>query len=107
MNQADIDRRTSVLLSVQRALLGEVRPPLRCVTVGWDTDSIHILCVFDGEIAEDDRESMECVLTEVIADFPAAEGDRIHLDCVRRDAPAPLEFLQATVYSRYETIPWA
>jgi hypothetical protein len=105
MNPLKVDtRRTSVLLSIQRALLGEVRPTLRCVTVGWDSDSIRILCYFDGEISEDDRESMECVLTEVIASFPPSEGDRIQLDCVRRDAPGPIDFLKSTVYRRHESI---
>src|SRR5262249_15827690 len=80
--QLEIEGRIHVLLSVQRALLGEVPPALRGVTVGWDASSINIVCYFDGEISEEDQASMSCVETEVIADsFPEYD---VRLECVRR-----------------------
>jgi hypothetical protein len=102
MNQLHIDRRIQVLLSVNRALLGEVPPALRGVTVGWDEHSIELRAYFDGEIDEEDRESMECVLTEVMADFSADE--QFALDCVRQDAPARMEALREWVYLRRELV---
>ena len=86
-----------------RALWGEVRPPLRGVAVEWNSHSLEILCYFDGEISADDRQSMECVLTEVIADFPE-ERDRIRLDCMRKDAPSAVATLGSWVYRRHEPI---
>ncbi len=64
-----LEFRQCVLLSVQRALLGEVPPALRGVTLGWDDSLIYLRCYFDGPISEEDHESMELVATEVMADF--------------------------------------
>jgi len=70
MNQSD-DRQHVVLVAVQQALLGEVSSRLRCVTVSWDDTSIHLDCYFDGQIDEEDRESMSSVETELMAVFPS------------------------------------
>jgi hypothetical protein len=61
--------RGSLLLSVQRALLGEVSPSLRGVTVGWRDHLILLRFYFDGAVTEEDREAMSVVGAEVIADF--------------------------------------
>jgi hypothetical protein len=53
------------LLSVQRALSGEVSPPLRGVTVGWYDYVIQLRSYFDGPISEEDRESMLLGLTQL------------------------------------------
>jgi hypothetical protein len=84
-----IELRRKVLLSLQTALLGEVPPNLRGVTCDWDTSALVIHCIFDGEILEEDRESMECVATEVMANFP--EDYQVRLECIRRDAPQLLQ----------------
>ena len=65
----DESKRVSVLLSVQRALLGEVSSRLRAVRVSYDETNIRIVASFDGKITEADRESMSEVETEVYADF--------------------------------------
>ena len=99
-----IELRRTVLLSLQTALLGEVPPNLRGVTCDWDasTSALVIRCIFDGKILEEDRESMECVETEVIADFP--EDYQVRLECIRRDAPQLLQtdMLLEWVYQRRE-----
>lgn len=94
--------RSSVLLSVQTALLGAVSPALRGVTVGWDEKTIKLLCYYDGSISEEDRESMSCVQTEIMADFPELE---IELDVVRCDFPQEMNYLDAWVYRRSESMP--
>jgi hypothetical protein len=96
-----IEIRNSVILSVQRALLGEVSPALRGVTVGWNDNSINILCFFDGFISEEDREAMSCVETEVMADFSEFE---IKLSPLRCDAPKQMKSLDAWVYRRSENM---
>lgn len=97
----NIELRINVLLSLQRALLGEISPNIRGITCSWDTSIITIHCYFQAEISDDDRESMECVATEVIADFPE---HRVILECKRLDMPASLNpyTLSAWVYRRKE-----
>jgi hypothetical protein len=81
-------------------MLGEVSPALRGVTVGWHDNTIQVRAYFDGPISEEDRESMSCVGTEMIADF--SEPWTIDDEVVRRDAPEPMECLEAWAYLRRE-----
>jgi hypothetical protein len=96
----DLSFRASLLLSVQRALLGEVSPALRGVTVGWHDHVIQLRSYFDGPISDEDRESLSCVATEVIADFP--EPWTIEEEVIRRDASEEMECLAAWAYQRRE-----
>jgi hypothetical protein len=100
MNKVELSR-AAILLSLQRALLGEVSGSLRGVTCSWDQSKIVIRCLFDGEIADDDRESMECVATGVITDF---SEQTIELEITRLDMPEPLnpQTLMDWVYRRRE-----
>lgn len=97
-----VEMRIRVILSVQRALLGEVSPALRGVTVGWDEKRIAILCYYDRRISEEDREAMSCVETEVMADFPA--DLQIDLDVIQCDAPQEMKLLDVWVYCRRESV---
>jgi hypothetical protein len=63
--------RQTLLLSVQRALVGAVPAALREVTCGWSGQEIKLRFVFDREIEPDDYESSQIVGAEVVADFPA------------------------------------
>lgn len=100
MNESQIIR-PRVLLSIQRALLGEVSAFLRGVTCSWDESTINIKCYFDGEPSENDQESMECVASEVMADFP--EHD-VQINTIRLDKPQSLkdQSLMAWAYLRKE-----
>ena len=93
--------RTKVLLSVQTALLDEITPNIRGITCGWDDSLITVHCYFQGEISEYDRESMECVATEVIANFPE---HKIDIESKQLNMPEPLTSytLSAWVYRRKE-----
>jgi hypothetical protein len=93
-------RRCEVLLSVQRALLSEITPNIRAVTVEYDATSIHIEMFFDGEISDDDRETVLLVDTEVLAEFPAHH--RVDTVGIRRDAPAPIPKDRLWAYYRKE-----
>ncbi len=80
--------RVGVLLSLQRALVGQVPPTLRGVLVALTVDvEARMICYFDGVIAEDDEEDVQCAYTEVLADFPDYD---IHLEIHRLDTPIPL-----------------
>jgi hypothetical protein len=100
MNQPET-LRNKVLLSLQRALLGEVSAFLRGVTCSWDNNQIRILCLFDGEISDDDQESMDCIETEVMADF---SDITVSLKSIRLDYPELLNSQTLTdwVYRRKE-----
>ncbi len=93
----------NAILSMNRALLGEVSPALRAAKIAWDEDVVHLYFYYDGKISEEDHESAECVATEVIADFPEHE---LEIDILRWDYPKriPQEGLD-TVYHRREKKP--
>lgn len=92
--------RQAVLLSLQRALVGNVFPALRGMTVSWESGNIRILAYVDGDISEDNLESLRYVETEVIADFFPQHF--VSLEVVRKDAPEIVKPLQAWVYLRRE-----
>lgn len=94
-------RRTSVLLAVQRALLGAIGPNLRGVTVGWSENEVRVRSLYSGPIRDDDRESMNEVEAQLLGDFPE---DRIELVLESYDEPALAErTLDAWVYCRRES----
>lgn len=101
MNIADA-RRCEVLLSLQRALLGEVTPNLRAVTVAFTGDSIHFEAFFDGPIGDEEREAMSLVETEVLADFPPEH--RVTHQLVRLDAPTLVPKDRTWAYHRKEPV---
>lgn len=101
-NHYEINR-VRAILSMTRALLGEVSPNLRKATIKWDNKKIHLYFYYDGEISEDDNESAEFVLTEVIADFPKYE---FGIDILRCDYPQkPPEDEGEIIYFRRESRP--
>lgn len=96
-----VELRISVLLSIQRALLGAITPNIRGIACAWNKSKITIYCYFDGEITEEDEDSMDCVATEVIADFLEHTVD---LQCITVNVSESLtqHRLLAWVYMRKE-----
>lgn len=96
--------RASLLLSVNRALWGEVGPALRAVHVAANGAAIMLRFYFDGHVTETDRESASCVAAEVVADFP---DSTIKEQIMRLDAPQsiPYEDGWQIVYMRREQAP--
>ncbi len=95
----DIELRSSALLCIQVALLGMIEPHLRAVTLGWSSHSVDAVFYFHGQLTEDDRESVSCVESEVMASFPDHE---VSFDSTRLDWPAKPEMLGAWAYWRRE-----
>lgn len=93
--------RLRVLVSAQRALLGEVVPGLRMVCCSFDPARVLLRFVYDGAVTDVDHERAEVAATEVCADFA---GLIVEANVVRLDWPAPLESLDldARVYRRWE-----
>jgi hypothetical protein len=100
MTETISDIRPRVLLSVQRALLGEVFPALRGVAVGWDEHTIRIACYIDGPVSPADQDGLSGVESEVMADF--SEDYEVRLDALRCDEPTEMMPLQAWAYRRRE-----
>ncbi|MET3758169.1 hypothetical protein [Rhizobium binae] len=64
-----LDREIRLRLSVQRALLGAVSSALAAVTCGWNGKEIVLEFLVDSDFNDEDRERMEVVASEVVADF--------------------------------------
>jgi hypothetical protein len=92
--------RTRVLLSLQRALLGEVFPALRKVTADWSDSAVKFWAYVDGELAPQDEESLSCVSAEVAADF--SPGVEIDYEIIRCDAPQRIQDGRLAVFCRRE-----
>lgn len=94
-----------VLLSVQRALIGEITPDMRYIDVEFSSERIHIIVWHDGahdEYVHDDFDAG--AVTQVVADFPRPErGDpQVSFEFVRCDFPERPEFRGVLVYGRSE-----
>ena len=78
--------------SIQRALVGEVPPRLEAVTCKLNGHEIQINTYFRGAVTNEDIDLVQCISTEVIADFP--EGYSIEERCASTDEgePVMLEF---------------
>ena len=61
---------TTLKLSIQRALLGEVTQRLFSVTCGLKNKLIQIRAYVTGDVTPEDIERIQCIGSEVIADFP-------------------------------------
>lgn len=92
--------RILVLLSLQRAMLGEVFPALRAVTVEWSPAAVKFFAYVDGPLSEEDAESLSCISAEVAADFWS--GVDIDYEVVRVDFPKRVDDPRTRVYSRRE-----
>jgi len=94
-------------LSVQRALVGEITPNMRLISVEASAAEIHIWVYYDGPITEEETEDFDAsVGTQVVADFPYVERGEPRVLChfVRHDVPQRLMQVQAgrAVYGRRE-----
>ena len=66
---SQLGREIRLRLSVQHALLGAVSSVLAAVTCGWNGNEIVLEFLVDWNFNDEDRERMEVVASEVIADF--------------------------------------
>jgi hypothetical protein len=78
---------STLKLSIQRALLGEVTSRLIAVTCGLEERHIQIRAYLSGKVTEEDIERIQCVGAEVIAEFP--DGYTIHESAASVDDGEP------------------
>ena len=89
-----------VRLEMSVAMHGEISPPLRAVFVSYGQANIHFDGYFDGEVSDDDRDSMSSVETELIAGHSPIH--RITHTVRRIDCPQPLPREGFCAYARRE-----
>jgi hypothetical protein len=66
-------------LSIQRALLGMVAANLRAVAFSINDEALDIRCYFEGVVGEEEKETMSCVETEILADYESEFSVEVHV----------------------------
>jgi hypothetical protein len=85
-----VDLRTSILLSVQRALVGELTREMRAVEVVLTTTRAVVRVFTEGELSAKLREDFDAgAIAQVVADFPYLGERHPQIECefVRCDFP--------------------
>jgi hypothetical protein len=95
--------RTELLLSIQRALLGAVRPRLRSVSGESDAELriVKLKFVYDEPLDEIDRECATCVATEVTSDLHS--GWTLEDKCLAVAFPKTMQHLPLLAFLRCES----
>lgn len=90
------------LLSAQRALLGSVTPNLRVVTIKVDNQKklVKVCFFYEGQISEEDFDTANTAMTEIISDFPSEYELEEHIE--RIDSPNPISIEGRIVFKRKE-----
>jgi len=93
-----------LVLTMWRALLGEIYPSIRAIAVGFDEDSCLLIRYYlDREPIDMDEESLEVVATNVSASTGRQLVDRIDIDCQFTGAAfGALDALDGFIYCRRE-----
>jgi hypothetical protein len=92
--------RNEVILSFNRALVGEVLPELIGVTISWTNGQIRAVFYYDRPLDDDLIENCEEIETEVLADF---EGIDIDVQPVWAPEKSALQPLQLWVFLRKQS----
>ncbi|MFD3426380.1 hypothetical protein [Nocardia fluminea] len=82
-------KRINLLASVNRAMSGNLPSVVRAVFCKDESSHVFLRFVVDGEISDDDWDSVSCIGAEVIADFSAPY--MIDESIERLDVPARVE----------------
>lgn len=93
-------------LSAQRGLLGNVFPNLRAVCVKSTKNLIFVCFYINGEITENEKESCESTLDNIIADFCNLTENEKEIEfetpIIRLDYPEKPPLIGQWVYYRNE-----
>ena len=88
-----------LLLAAQRALVGNITPNLRSFSVEKDGRTLRTLAVFAEDPTVDEIELMQCVGTEIIADFV----DALITEDVVVSVARPTRQLRHVAYERWDS----
>lgn len=104
----DSNLRINVLLSVQRALVGQIAPEMRAISVEWSASSINVLVYVDSLAPLEIEENFDSiVITEITADFPYPDrGDpSVELKFIRVDPSSRISPKGELVFARSDWQP--
>lgn len=101
---------TSELISfANRAMLGEIRPNIRSISIEYikDTNTITLYFYFDRELtqAELDYDIPGTISAELIADYPSSLGINWKEEIIIIPYPKHVNEKGICIYSRYEATP--
>jgi hypothetical protein len=102
-----LDLRSRVLLSIQRALVGEITPEMRAIDVEISEKRILVRVFTEGALSDKLREDFDAgAMTQLVADFPEPDkaDPQIILEFIRCDTPAPVPVRGVLVFGRVETL---
>lgn len=102
MDDAELTTVRYLLGSMQRALLGEVTPDLRWVTVRLDDHGVECWLVYDREITADMAERVDDIETEIIADYGGLTPVSCHAEFLPTSEPLVRRPNEFSAYRRYE-----
>ena len=90
-----------VRLSCQRALLGNIIPEIRLITIGWNGLRLFKLrAYYDRQPTEEDIDDMNTVSGEVLSDIPFEHEET---ECIFNTMPRnELDILNVIVYAKKE-----
>ena len=99
MNEIEI--RSRLLISSQRALLGMIYPAIRAIAVGYEGDEkLKVIFYLDREPLNDDYKNISEVVGNICADIEFTEVEEL---CIyTSDAFSKLDNLDFWVYMRKE-----
>lgn len=94
-----------LVLWVWQALIGEIYPEIRAIALSYDADrNLLVRYYLDRDPTDDDLESIECVITNILAHTSSEEDIKNVEDEVifSNKRMADLDVLDGLVYTRRE-----
>jgi hypothetical protein len=80
-------------LSAQRALLGNIGPSVRAVSVAYRGNSIVVRAFVDPGVTDGERDDLDDAATQVVADFPAGWTLEVKIEDGATDVPTSPELV--------------
>ncbi len=94
----DIDKRVTLLMSAQRALLGAISCPVLAIYLDYSDERLLMTVFTEASFSEDYKEALDIALTEIYADYPHSATVDIHFI---EDAISPFNAEGWLVFLRY------
>lgn len=90
-----------VVESAHRAIIGNVKPNVRAIAIGYSHNHLTLKCYLDSTPTEQDRETLGDIAGEIASDFPPAQIPAITERCEFSDKPiSKLDKLDTFIYLR-------
>lgn len=99
-------REIDIFLAFQDGCLGYIFPSLRLVRAEWTKQTVDLCFYHDGEISDDDVESINLIDTYFGANFSNKELEVCNIDIIRKDFPKSIEFFSGKCLYAREEIPF-